>query len=116
MDLKLVVAVPLLAGANVGKVKERLLEEEDIYEVVGRTIFTNPEFDKARKEATAELLQILGKLILDNPTQRFGQILQNYGFVSFYDESDPYAWNNEFYLEPVELLKRVQEKLNIEKA
>lgn len=75
-------------------------------------MFTNPEFDKARKEATMELLQILGQLILENPQQRFGQILQNYGFVSFYDESDPYAWNNEFYLEPVALLKRVQSKLN----
>jgi hypothetical protein len=74
------------------------------------------EFDRHRRDATIELVQILAWLVAEHPEQRFGQLLQNYGFVSFYDESDPYAWNNEFYLEPVELLKRVQEKLNIEKA
>lgn len=111
MDLKLVVAVPLLAAVNVGKVKERLLDEEEMISEIN-DMFTNPEFDKARKEATMELLQILGQLILENPQQRFGQILQNYGFVSFYDEADPYAWNNEFYLEPVALLKRVKVKVS----
>lgn len=81
----------------------------------------NPEFDKARKEATIELLQILGQLILENPTQRFSQILSNYGFiteeyVTTYEgeaHSDgEYFWKNEFYLEPVALLKRVKGKVN----
>ena len=115
------VAVLLRAVLNVGKVKERLLEEEDIYEVVGRTMFTNPQFDKARKEATMELLQILGQLILENPSMRFSQILSNYGFVNSERvtisagrgyEYETLVWTEEFYLEPVALLKRVQEKIN----
>ena len=99
MALKPVEAVLLRAVLNVGKFKELAM-------------FNDPEFDKQRKESTLQLLQILGQLILEHPEQRFGQILQNYGFVSHYDENDPYAWNNEFYMEPVALLKRVQAKLN----
>ncbi len=78
-------------------------------------IFDDPEFDKKRKEATGELLQILGQLILDNPEQRFSQILSNYGFVKATRPANPEQridWQNEFYLEPVALLKRVQERLN----
>lgn len=74
----------------------------------------NPEFDKARKEATMELLQILGQLILEHPEQRFSQILSNYGFVKANRPASPEQridWQNEFYLEPVALLKRVQERV-----
>lgn len=74
----------------------------------------NPEFDKARKEATMELLQILGQLILEHPEQRFSQILSNYGFVKATRPANPELridWQNEFYMEPVELLKRVQERV-----
>lgn len=66
-------------------------------------MFNDPEFDKARKEATLTLLFLLKELILKHPEQRFSQILTNYGFTN---------GTNEFYLEPVELLKRVKERIN----
>lgn len=91
------------------------MKEKAIDEMVSRVndMFTNPEFDRKRKEATMELLQLLGQLILEHPEQRFSQILQNYGFV-IWDDSDieSNSWSNEFYLEPVTLLKRVKERIN----
>lgn len=75
---------------------------------------TNPEFDKARREATIELLRILGRLVAKHPELRFSQILQTYGFVKPNRPANPEQridWQNEFYMEPVELLKRVQERV-----
>lgn len=100
MVLKLVAVVLHLADRNVGRFKE------------------NEEFDKERREATVELLRILGRLVAKHPEQRFSQILQNYGFVKGTRPINPakaaefrVEWQNEFYMEPVELLKRVQERL-----
>lgn len=108
MVQKLAAVVLLLVDRNVGKVKEWAQTEEEILNMFK----PNPEFDKARKDATLELVRILNELAINNPTMRFSQILQNYGFV-VWDQSDieSNSWANEFYLEPVDLLKRVKEKL-----
>lgn len=37
----------------------------------------NPEFDRARSQANYELLVLLGVYLRDNPSQRFGQALNN---------------------------------------
>jgi len=111
---RLVAAVKLHVVLNVGKVKEKLLEE-DLYAKVANEIFPpNKEFDDERQQATLELLRLLQELVHDNPTMRFGQILQNYGFVKAERPANPeqrISWQNEFYVEPVALLKRVKEKL-----
>lgn len=95
------------AAQNVGRIKERLLDEVlDMFK-------PNKEFDDARQQATLELLRLLTELVNDNPTMRFGQVLQNFGFVEYItvDQDDIPFWINECYLEPVELLKRVQERI-----
>lgn len=132
---KLAEAVRHLAVLNVGKVKDLLFrfsigknesvrplptEVEDFYEKVAAEMFKpNPEFDNARKTATLALLGLLSQLVQDNPTMRFSQILQNYGFVKQARPVNPshaddlnVHWQNEFYLEPVALLKRVQDRIN----
>lgn len=113
---RLVEAVRHLAVLNVGKVKEKLQEQEDFYAKVANEIFKpNPEFDAARKAATLALLGLLSQLIEKNPTMRFSQILQNYGFVKPNRPAHPdqrIDWQNEFYMEPVALLKRVQDRIN----
>lgn len=70
-----------------------------------------------RQRANRELLEHLILLVEKHPDQRFGQLLQNAGFLDALDFGayvpgwgGP-AWKNEFYLEPQELLKRVQETL-----
>ena len=77
------------------------------------------EFDKARQEATAELLKLLAQLVLEHPEQRFSQILQNYGFVKPTRPINPASaeefnvhWQNEFYMEPTALLKRVKDRID----
>lgn len=122
MAPKPVVAVLHRAVLNVGKIKDRLLDEEDIYKIVGEQVFKpDPQFDAARKAATKALVGLLAKLLEENPTQRFGQILQNYGFINVENvtinggrgtEYEELVWTNEFYLEPVALLKRVQDRIN----
>lgn len=66
-----------------------------------------------RLEANVELSTILNDLMLKNPDLRFSQILYAYGFVKpnrpTKDAGE--AWQNEFYLEPEEVLKRVKERL-----
>lgn len=61
-----------------------------------------------RQQANAELADILTYIIELNPDMRFGQILQNYGFIIRDDDG---SWSNGFYLEPQILLKRVRESL-----
>lgn len=77
-------------------------------------MFNDPEFDRKRKEATLTLLHLLSKIIMEHPEQRFSQILQNYGFVKPNRPANPdqrIDWQNEFYTEPQEIIKRVQERL-----
>jgi len=105
-----------------GKVKQKLIEEKATEDaLVKKTLgmFNDPDFDKARKAATLALLGLLGQLVIENPNMRFSQILQNYGFVKparpinpAHAEEFNVQWQNEFYLEPVALLKRVQERIH----
>jgi hypothetical protein len=66
-----------------------------------------------RQKANEELVKVLNELIQNNPDLRFSQILYSYRFVKpnrpTIDAGD--NWQNEFYVEPVELLKRVNQAL-----
>lgn len=73
------------------------------------------EFDRQRQEANLELAAILVQLLTKHGSQRFSQILRNYGFVK---ETRPVKpdnynvdWKNEFNMEPQELLKRVKRRV-----
>ena len=59
------------------------------------------KFDQARQTANKELLTILTELVDKHGTQRFNQILHNYGFVD----------GNEFYSEPQAILERVKNRV-----
>ena len=67
-----------------------------------------------RQDINYELLFELEGLILDNPDLRFSQILDVFGFVKAERPARPEAgisWQNEFYLEPDLVLKRVQQRI-----
>ena len=70
-------------------------------------------FDENRNKANAELVGILWKLVQENPTQRFSQILRNFEFVKQHKAMaiGRFVWVDEFSLEPTKLLERVQENL-----
>lgn len=108
-------AALLRAAINVSKPKE------DVYAKVLEVFKPNAEFDNARREANLKLREILEQLIFKHPEQRFSQILQNYGFVNERQlveavrngtEYETTVWDNEALLEPVALLKRVQDRIN----
>jgi hypothetical protein len=64
-----------------------------------------------RKESNIDLLNLLEFLIERHPDMRFGQILQNFGFVKAErpaKSENRISWQNEFYLEGSEILERVQ--------
>lgn len=57
---------------------------------------------------------ILCELIRDNPSLRFSQILQSYGFVRTerpVREESFSMWVNEFYNTPEEILERVENRM-----
>jgi hypothetical protein len=70
---------------------------------------------KSRQLANVELLEILTKIVVQNPDLRFSQILSAYGFVR---HNRPVSqtgadlanvhWKDEFYEEPEVILKRVK--------
>ena len=74
------------------------------------------QFDKERQEANRELVKLLAELVEKHPTQRFSQILRNYGFIkqSAWDvlQNDVQSWMNEFYAEPQQVLDRVRKCLD----
>lgn len=74
------------------------------------------KFDQERYESNLKLACKLLYLVAKNPNQRFSQILRNYGFVRetrpVKAESLAADWKNEFYLEPKELLNRVERVAN----
>ena len=77
--------------------------------------------DQKRLEANRKLVSILAKEIEKSPSQRFGQILRNCGFVEeagvdcWNDlKGRPTYWNNEFNFEPWVLLARVWEKTRVD--
>jgi len=72
------------------------------------------KFDQARKETNQKLVDILQKLVNENPSQRFSQILQNYGFIKPNRPANPdqrIDWQNEFYMEPQQVLERVEQRV-----
>lgn len=70
-----------------------------------------------RQNSNRQLVQTLAALVEANPTQRFGQILRNYGFIrdqvmatragSAHEE---HLWENEFNTESDNILERVLEE------
>lgn len=69
------------------------------------------KFDQSRLEANRELVALLAELVEKRPTERFGQILRNCGFVREIRPINPEAgipWQNEFYSEPQKILERVK--------
>lgn len=64
-----------------------------------------------RLEINRRLIEILSRLVENNPDQRFGQLLRNNMFVKEIRPANPTTthidWENEFYLESKDLLKRV---------
>lgn len=65
-----------------------------------------------RKAANKELVKILSEIIESQPSQRFSQILRNYGFIEELPSNtqlpEASKWINEFYTEPDKILARVQ--------
>jgi hypothetical protein len=65
-----------------------------------------------RKEANIKLLEILTETINKHEDIRFSQALVNLDMVKYLGDS---TWVNDYYLEPRDLLKRVEEKIQIAK-
>lgn len=65
--------------------------------------------NQRRQEANRELLELLQEQIETYPSERFSQILRNAGFVQQTEISDRVVWEDDFNLEPWQLLKRVDE-------
>lgn len=68
-----------------------------------------------RLETNRRLVEILNRLVENNPDLRFGQILRNSSFVRETRAVNPQSpasnhidWRNEFYMESLELLERVE--------
>ena len=67
-----------------------------------------------RVEINTKILQELAILIGKNPDLRFSQILDVFGFVKAErpaNSENRISWQNEFYMEPDEVLKRVQQRI-----
>lgn len=74
-----------------------------------------------RQQANITLAYLLLEIIKEEPHLRFGQILQNYGFVEYHNlgmngkpDSDYPIWINEFYVEPEKVLERVTKVIDNE--
>lgn len=70
---------------------------------------------KNRQKSNQELVAILAELVARHPTERFHQILRNYGFIKeagINPDTHQPDWVNEFYSESEATLKRVNETLN----
>jgi len=67
-----------------------------------------------RLESNRDILNLLEYLIEKYPDQRFSQILQNFGLIKPNRPANPenrIDWQNEFYMEPDELLKRIKQRI-----
>lgn len=90
---------------------------QDILDMFSPSNPKNKKFDRKRHHANKRLLKLLSKAMSKHPEQRFGQILQNFGFVKTTRPINPKSateyhveWHNEFFVEPSDLLKRVKVK------
>lgn len=63
-----------------------------------------------RQEANLKILWRLSAYIMNNPDQRFGQILANLGIVKACRPTRDHTvdWQNGFYEESIAVLERVQ--------
>lgn len=69
------------------------------------------DFNNPRFVSNIELIEILTEYVNMYPDMRFGQILQNFGFIKPNRPANPERmidWQNEFYVESDEILKRVK--------
>lgn len=68
------------------------------------------DHDQKRLEANRVLVRLLAEAVEASPSQRFGQILRNRGFVNQIDgkSHSGYIWADEFEVEPWDLLTRVE--------
>lgn len=66
------------------------------------------DLTRRRFDANRALWTRLGELIEAWPDQRFGQLLRNFGFVRQASVDDAVVWVDEFSLEPMDLLERVE--------
>ena len=64
----------------------------------------------ARQGTNLQLLDILKDYLEKYPDQRFSQALANLGFVVALDDNEEpcEAWNDDYHLEPWDLMARVQ--------
>lgn len=73
----------------------------------------------SRLESNRRLVEILNRLVENNPDQRFSQILRNYGFIKEERPTRPEmctSVQNEFYVESNKILERVARRVaDIEK-
>ena len=55
-------------------------------------------------------------MVEDSPSERFSQILRNYGFIKENRPAKPdnphIYWQNEFYSEPQQILDRVKRRIS----
>lgn len=73
-----------------------------------------------RQQANYQLTNLLHEIVKKYPDLRFSQILQNFDYIKVQEIKGMNAggtyhylvWKDEFYLEPQDLLKRVEESLN----
>ena len=67
-----------------------------------------------REEANWKLINLLQYLQYKHPDLRFSQILQNFAFIKPQrpvKNKGEQSWQNEFYLEGEDLLKRVEKRI-----
>lgn len=65
-------------------------------------------FDMKRYEDNLELAKCLFLLIVEHPTLRFGQILENFKFVRHTTVDGTPLWEREILCEPGKILERVE--------
>jgi len=68
----------------------------------------NRKFDEDRVKSNQELISLLSKLSIENPSLRFSQLLVVFGFVEDAIPGQSEYWKNEFNVEPQTVLKRVK--------
>jgi hypothetical protein len=63
-----------------------------------------------RLEANREILRRLQAYLEADPDMRFSQALRNLRIVEEVDGSDAYYWEDDFYTESSEIVKRMDKK------
>ena len=80
--------------------------------LVTPTVSNNPqEGNMTRQEANRLIVKILADQVEKQPDIRFSQLMRNIGVVDEDIIEPKLIWRNEFNLEPLKLLKRIQSKI-----